>query len=585
MDFFGVDGVINLFKIIITKVGIQILFLTLFALTFSSVNAKSIWQSYDQSTNTWVSRTQLDLDEILEKHKEWLISTGLDTCYASLNDSIPLPDDPRRANLTKARFIQYNLDFVDLRFALLDAIDFKSASIMGALLTGATLRRSRLESTSLIASNIEGADFSNSHSATDLDIRQCVFQSDSWIGVDLQNAYLPFGVLRWKYWDAELNSFIPFTKSDLDSILQFHLEWLEEFNLYDIDSPDLETIIGSDSRRANLVKANFSRGILDSCVFRFAILNSAIFNNTSLQNADFTGAILNGVSFIDANLSNSYLTRASVFKCDFGRANILGAHAKYVDFSTVRSPDNFPSNLRNVDFTGSSLVNISLENADLWGANMLDVIYQPFLNPVAYKIAYAKNLQTLRYKDNPTPLLELKKKFRDAGFRTAERQVQAAFHKERYRHDPSLDFVRILGFICDYGANPGRSLIWIFRVWLVCSILYSCCMIFDLRFLGWFSWVDEDEYENEFDFLNLEKLNLKRMSFSLGIGLLFGLMSTSNIRFKELEFGRWITKLWIRDFNIKATGLPRVISGVQSLISLILLFTVFLSLFSNFFDV
>ncbi|KKK50934.1 hypothetical protein LCGC14_3120060, partial [marine sediment metagenome] len=46
-------------------------------------------------------------------------------------------------------------------------------------------------------------------------------------------------------------------------------------------------------------------------------------------------------------------------------------------------------------------------------------------------------------------------------------------------------------------------------------------------------------------------------------GMRQSLMSTFNIGFRELNFGRWIRMLQPREFDIKAHGTPRIVSGVQ----------------------
>lgn len=84
---------------------------------------------------------------------------------------------------------------------------------------------------------------------------------------------------------------------------------------------------------------------------------------------------------------------------------------------------------------------------------------------------------------------------------------------------------------------------------------------------------------------------LKKHNFWISLSLVslwsfvFSLMSTFNFRFKEWEFGRWIKMLWIEEYDFKVTGIIRFVSGVQALVCLTLLFTVFLSLFSNYFYV
>ena len=71
---------------------------------------------------------------------------------------------------------------------------------------------------------------------------------------------------------------------------------------------------------------------------------------------------------------------------------------------------------------------------------------------------------------------------------------------------------------------------------------------------------------------------------ALSTAALFSLMTTFNIGFRELNFGRWIRMIQPREFDIKARGWPRVVSGVQSLLSVGLVALSLLSYFGRPFE-
>jgi hypothetical protein len=71
---------------------------------------------------------------------------------------------------------------------------------------------------------------------------------------------------------------------------------------------------------------------------------------------------------------------------------------------------------------------------------------------------------------------------------------------------------------------------------------------------------------------------------ALGTAFLFSLMSVFNIGFQELNFGRWIRMLQTREFDIRARGWMRTVSGVQSLIGAALVALSLLSSFGHPFD-
>ena len=63
--------------------------------------------------------------------------------------------------------------------------------------------------------------------------------------------------------------------------------------------------------------------------------------------------------------------------------------------------------------------------------------------------------------------------------------------------------------------------------------------------------------------------------------MFFSLMSAFNIGFHEIDFGKWLRGLTRREFDLKAAGWARVVSGWQSLISVFLFALALLSYFSH----
>jgi hypothetical protein len=57
----------------------------------------------------------------------------------------------------------------------------------------------------------------------------------------------------------------------------------------------------------------------------------------------------------------------------------------------------------------------------------------------------------------------------------------------------------------------------------------------------------------------------------LRASMFFSLMSAFNIGFRDINFGRWLRLLTRQEFDIKAVGWARVISGWQSLIGVFLI--------------
>jgi hypothetical protein len=58
-------------------------------------------------------------------------------------------------------------------------------------------------------------------------------------------------------------------------------------------------------------------------------------------------------------------------------------------------------------------------------------------------------------------------------------------------------------------------------------------------------------------------------------------MCAFNIGFRDINFGRWLRLMTRQEFDMKAEGLPRVVAGVQSLISVGLLALAVLTYFGR----
>ena len=86
--------------------------------------------------------TQEQLNEILNKHKEWLYGNGGN--WADLSDA-----DLRWANLSGANLRWANLGGADLRWANLSGADLSGANLSDADLSGADLRDANLSGANL----------------------------------------------------------------------------------------------------------------------------------------------------------------------------------------------------------------------------------------------------------------------------------------------------------------------------------------------------------------------------------------------------------------------------------------------------
>ncbi|MGO9269125.1 MAG: hypothetical protein ACLQOO_02505 [Terriglobia bacterium] len=156
---------------------------------------------------------------------------------------------------------------------------------------------------------------------------------------------------------------------------------------------------------------------------------------------------------------------------------------------------------------------------------------------------------------------------------------------------------------CQYGMSPGRPLLILVAAWLLCSLLnYSFIRL--SRHSGIYvlpqARLESAPHGSPRTIQRVGKLSIRasRVSsylrrFSQGntasrrwlvfkslrwrlsrhtwryarAAMFFSLMSAFNIGFRDINFGRWLRLLTKREYDLKATGWARTVSGVQSLFS------------------
>jgi hypothetical protein len=137
---------------------------------------------------------------------------------------------------------------------------------------------------------------------------------------------------------------------------------------------------------------------------------------------------------------------------------------------------------------------------------------------------------------------------------------------------------------CKYGLDYGRPLRVLGPMILLFALVYTIALRGSGHGALWRVWQPErirkDQGQSEPERLSWEPVNspggLPRGFFfrlwrALGLGLFFSLLSAFQIGWRELNVGNWITRLMPREYTLRATGWIRVLSGVQSLLSVYLL--------------
>jgi hypothetical protein len=332
--------------------------------------------------------------------------------------------------------------------------------------------------------------------------------------------------------------------AELTDILKKHAEWLKDGGSY---SPELS----NDPRKANLCDAKLI----------LANLRGAALTNADLSHANLRGANLIGADLMFANLTG---TRLNV-------ANLEGANLSLAALTDA--------NLFNAHMDGANLT-----FADLNGASLeFDPDSPPRLVP---GIDTARNLELVKFQVEPAGLVKLRAEFKDLGLRAQESQLTYAIRRSElsrksYPGTPmfivGLNELNAVFFdwTCQYGMSPSRPLLIVAALAVILSIVYIFAQVDPGPNGGiWAVW-DEHRVKQAEGSDKAQQLTYgfpsarSDVSFLL-LAFYFSLLSATRIGWSGLNFGTWITRIQPREYSLQATGWVRVVSGIQSLISVYL---------------
>jgi hypothetical protein len=349
----------------------------------------------------------------------------------------------------------------------------------------------------------------------------------------------------------------------------------------------------ADLREANLREANLAGADLTKADLRLADLVGAVLRGADLRGANLTWATLFNADFAGANLIKADLSHAGFSGADFTRANLGGA---YLEGANLHEANLTQANLTGAYLVGAYLYGTNLDGTDLTGAYLASVTFEPdpqSLNSVV-GIESANGLDRMRFLFSPTALIVLRARFAKAGFRDQEREVNYA--KLRSQQDNKWDLFgdfhpleaafSYLAFdlTCKYGLAYGRPLKILGVMILLLAVVYTIALHGRgdgaLRRVWQPDRIQKDQGQSEPERLSWAPVKVPNRSLrgflfrlwrALGFGLYFSLLSAFRIGWCEFSGGNWITRLHPREYTLRATGWVRVVSAVQSLLSLYLL--------------
>jgi hypothetical protein len=390
---------------------------------------------------------------------------------------------------------------------------------------------------------------------------------------------------EWSWKDSGHN---PRTRVDLDKIIERHTKWLQSvagLRLSQIseiasaapsDNPGLADLSSTSLNYVNLDDVDLRWAWFIGAHLHGALLVKANLSHARMIRAELKSAYLNNTDLSDADLSYADLSDAELFDANLSGANLTGAHLKgalliraTLDYAHLNGPD--------------------LEDADLTGTSVAHTIFEPKSIPSDFRaLAGLKGLQSLTYDTNPDALTTLRKRFKDDGFRDQERKITYAIK----RRQAELAGTGILGYVeylfnrvffdltCQYGMSSGRPLQLVVALWLLCSFVYLIFFIHLAKRSGLYLMPSPEFGKDEKEHATAPQRIRWQHGYSRGLrsrvlqelrllrtAMFFSLMSAFNIGFRDINFGRWLRLLTKREYDIKAVGWARPVSGLQSLIS------------------
>jgi Pentapeptide repeats (8 copies) len=280
------------------------------------------------------------------------------------------------------------------------------------------------------------------------------------------------------------------------------------------------------------------------------------------------------------------------------------------------------AHLQYADLRGQDLTDADLSGANFHGADLSGAVFEPKSLPIIEWIADAEGLELMRYDHSPARLNELRKEFMNADYRDQERAITCVLNRHdadphwlwttlRLRYDwirgrpVNENYINLLPLVsaqgrpgfpevafrwiafdltCAYGFRPGRPLWIVLILWLLFSIIYTIFIhrsgTSGIYFVGTRLWRGKSNTQaiqirprniHAAKWWRLPFLWLLREWRVLRAAMFFSLMSAFNIGFREINFGVWLRKLTKREYDLKAIGWARTVSGFQSLLSVYLI--------------
>jgi hypothetical protein len=347
----------------------------------------------------------------------------------------------------------------------------------------------------------------------------------------------------------------------------------------DLGDADLQQ---ADLGHANLQGTDLGRANLQKAALNVAKLREAHLFNANLQEANLWGANLQGAELGLANLQGAMLFRVNLKGADLSDANLRGA--------TLLGADLQEADLWGADLRKADLTDVDIENARLARSNLDGAIYATESPPPSGELEGIEGLAGVSFPSGgQTGLVRIRELLKKAGLRELERQATFAIEHGKARHArQSGSWGRVLGgwlrliffeWTTGWGLYPERALLIMLGVLVVMAVVYAVPIATPPAVTsdphGIFRvWPRERLEPGKTGMTAAEDIRVERLSTgmpaSVAFALYFSMLSAFHIGWRDLNVGTWLSRIQPQEYVLRAHGWVRVVSGLQSLISVFL---------------
>jgi len=269
------------------------------------------------------------------------------------------------------------------------------------------------------------------------------------------------------------------------------------------------------------------------------------------------------------------------------------------------------TDLQGADLTGANLQGASLDQAVLEGAklskaDLSGALYQPATAPAQGYLSGLRGLPSVKFcRGEGSGLVQLRTALKAAGLRNLEREATYVLESTRTRYaldewnatqdqtipcpPPERDrtaaiegALRLVFFewTTGYGLYYGRPILILLALIGVFAVVYLPAIAMTPRRPDhgggiYRIWPEgrikpSGEGFEVADDATVDRLNARGIA-ALGQAFYFSVVSAFHIGWRDLNVGSWIARMQPREYALRAKGWVRVVSGVQSLISVYLI--------------